>query len=871
MKSKLITACAVSAVIASWQVSATASKPSIDWAPQDYSFVQVNLDGQGSYKDLVTTKTAVDISIKWNAWSGTGGDSYKVYFDDLMVDEGSLSAGTKSGVISFSYKDSGRHNLTIALCDTDDCVRSDGKAIVIADTDGGHLQPLTMDVNPNNKTYQHQQDTVVGAYFVEWGIYGRDFDVSNIPAQNLTHLLYGFIPICGENESLKQIENGNSWRALQKACGGSADYEVVVHDPWAAFQKALPGINSSDPIRGTYAQIMALKQRYPDLKVLPSVGGWTLSDPFHGFTDKANRDTFVASMKTFLQTWKFYDGVDIDWEFPGGSGPNPDLGDPINDGPAYIALMQELRTMLDGLEADTGREYQLTSAIGVGYDKIEDVDYAQAIQHMDYIFAMSYDFFGGWNNVTGHQTGLYCGEHLTTGECDGTGLDDAGEPRKGPAYTANNGVQQLLAQGVPAGQIVVGTAMYGRGWEGVMPENTVGGNPMTTQGTGKLTGTTANGVWEPGIQDYKGLKKAMIGATGDGINGFETFYDEQAEAAYVWNKSSGKLVTYDSPRSVNAKGQYVRSLGLAGLFAWEIDADNGDILNAMHDGLAGGTPVNHKPVVQLTSTYTVNAGDSLIIAATATDSENDPLSYSWAVDTVLSATGSNTDTVTIIAPNVSQDTEYELTISVSDTKATVNKTTIVTVLAVGIPNNPPEIEALADISIDESKSADINVIATDVDNDSLTYSWTVPAGLTLQGSGANVTLLAGDVTQDTDITVSVAVSDGKATISESFKVTVKNTGGSGDTTWNANTVYNAGDKVKYEGIEYRAKWWTKDNRPDAGGPWEEVVTDGGQVGDWKAASIYNGGDQVMHDNDKYQAKWWTKGDVPGTADVWKKL
>ncbi|TMP84968.1 chitinase, partial [Pseudoalteromonas ruthenica] len=92
-------------------------------------------------------------------------------------------------------------------------------------------------------------------------------------------------------------------------------------------------------------------------------GGWTLSDPFHGFTEKANRDTFVASMKKFLKTWKFYDGVDIDWEFPGGGGPNGNLGDPIKDGPAYVALMQELRAMLDGLEAETGRKYELTSAI----------------------------------------------------------------------------------------------------------------------------------------------------------------------------------------------------------------------------------------------------------------------------------------------------------------------------------------------------------------------------------------------------------------------------------------------------------------------------------------------------------------------------
>lgn len=866
MKNKLLVAYAISTVLASWQAQATASKPSIDWKPQEYSFVQVNLDAQGSYKDLVSAQEQVNISIKWNAWSGTGGDSYRVYFDEVLVNEGSLSAGSKSGIINFPYTKSGRHNLTIALCDTDGCTRSDGKAIVIADTDGGHLQPLTMDVDPNNQDYQHQQDTVVGAYFVEWGIYGRDFDVSNIPAKNLTHILYGFIPICGANESLKEIENGNSWRALEKACQGSSDYEVVIHDPWAAVQKTLPGINASDPIRGTYAQLMALKQRYPDLKILPSVGGWTLSDPFHGFTTKANRDTFVASVKKFLQTWKFYDGVDIDWEYPGGSGPNPDLGDPINDGPAYIALMQELRAMLNELEADTGREYQLTSAIGVGYDKIQDVDYGQAIQHMDYLFAMSYDFYGGWNNVTGHQTGIYCGEHLSAGECDGTGFDDEGNPRKGPAYTADNGIQKLLAQGIPAEQIVLGTAMYGRGWEGVLPENTINDNPMTTEGTGKLTGSTANGVWEAGIQDYKGIRKVMIDAAGNGINGFETFYDEQAEAAYVWNKTSGKLVTYDSPRSVNAKGKYVRSLGLAGLFAWEVDADNGDILNAMHEGLAGGTPVNHKPVVQLTSAYTLNIGDSLAIQATATDSDNDPLTYSWAVDNNLSPINITTDTVSITAPAVSENTDYLLTISVSDGIATVKKSTRVTVLAEGTGNNPPQVSPIADFNLTELTTATVAVSATDPENDTLTYSWNVPAGLTNQGSGASISLTAGEVTEDTLYEVTVTISDGINSVDEGFIVTVTNIDGGG-TTWDAGTVYNTGDKVFYNDVEYVAKWWTQGDIPSDGGAWQKV-----SVGDeWEATVAYNGGAEVNHKGSRYQAKWWTQGDEPGVADVWKKL
>ncbi|MCV5960625.1 glycosyl hydrolase family 18 protein, partial [Escherichia coli] len=85
----------------------------------------------------------------------------------------------------------------------------------------------------------------------------------------------------------------------------------------------------------------------PDLKIIPSIGGWTLSDPFFDFVDKKNRDTFVASVKKFLKTWKFYDGVDIDWEFPGGGGAAADKGDPVNDGPAYSELVSELRLTLD--------------------------------------------------------------------------------------------------------------------------------------------------------------------------------------------------------------------------------------------------------------------------------------------------------------------------------------------------------------------------------------------------------------------------------------------------------------------------------------------------------------------------------------------
>ncbi|KAF7764190.1 chitinase [Pseudoalteromonas citrea] len=820
MKLKQLTAL-IGLALASGAVMAAPSTPSLDWKPQQYSFVEVNLDGNGSYKDIVTAKDVVTVELKWNAWSGAGGDGYKVYFDDMLVNEGTLPAGTKSGVVTFPYSKSGRHNVYLELCEGTTCARSAGKPIVIADTDGGHLAPLPMNVDPNNKNYGTKPGMVTGTYFVEWGIYGRDFDVTQVPAQNLSHILYGFIPICGANESLKEIENGNSWRALQKACGGSADYEVVIHDPWAAVQKALPGVDSKDPIRGTYSQLMALKQRYPDLKILPSVGGWTLSDPFHGFTEKANRDTFVASMKKFLKTWKFYDGVDIDWEFPGGGGPNGNLGDPVKDGPAYVALMQELRAMLDGLEAETGRTYELTSAIGAGYDKIEDVDYQAASQYMDYIFAMTYDFYGGWNNVTGHQTALYCGSHLSTDECNGTGLDDNGEPRKGPAYTTDNAIQLLLQQGVNSKKIVVGAAMYGRGWEGVFDANTtISGNPMTAPGNGKFTGSKAQGVWEAGIMDYKGVVANLIGASGTGINGYEVGYDEQAEGGYAWNRSSGKLLTFDTPRSVKAKGAYVNTHNLGGLFSWEIDADNGDILNAMHDGLAGGVPTNRLPVVTVDSQVTIEAGASAVVSASATDADRDPLSYSWAGDAALVLTNANSASVSVAVPAVTVDTQYALSVTVSDGKGQVTRNVVVTAKVAG-SNTAPVLAPIANVTLEELASVSVAASASDADNDALTYNWTVPAGLTVSGTGANVTLSAGEVTTDKTYQVSVSVSDGQASASQTFDVTVTDKAAGGDT-WQADKVYVGGDTCVYGGVTYQAKWWTRGEEPGKAQVWKAL-------------------------------------------------
>lgn len=813
---------------------AAPTAPSIDMYGSNnlqFSKIELAMETTSGYNDMVKYHEKAKIAVKFNQWSGTSGDTYNIYFDGVKVATGAITGSQTTA--SFEYGQGGLYQMEIEACDATGCSKSAPAQITIADTDGSHLAPLVMNIDPNNKTYNTDPNTVVGTYFVEWGIYGRDYTVDNLPADNLTHILYGFIPVCGPNESVKSV-GGNSYNALMTACNGVNDYEVVIHDPWAAFQKSFKqaGHEYSTPIKGNYAMMMALKQRNPDLKIIPSIGGWTLSDPFFDFTTKANRDTFVASVKKFLNTWKFYDGVDIDWEFPGGGGAAADLGDPVNDGPAYIALMAELRAMLDELEAETGRTYELTSAIGVGYDKIEDVNYGEAIQYMDYIFAMTYDFYGGWNNVLGHQTALNCGNFMRPGQCDGSGIDENGEPYKGPAYTTDNGIQLLLAQGVPANKLVVGTAMYGRGWEGVLPSTLSDpSDPMTGVGNGKLKGSTAQGVWEDGVIDYKGIKANMLGANNQGINGFEYGYDEQAEAPYVWNRTSGQLITFDDDRSVKAKGAYVRSLGLAGLFSWEIDADNGDILNAMHEGLAGGTtdPVNRKPTASAGADITVEGPASVTLDGSASkDSDGTITSYAWTQTsgTTVALTNANTAVASFDVLEVAQTETFTFSLTVTDNEgATSTDSVVVTVNAkdTGPVNTAPDaaISAPAEVNAGDVVVVDASG-STDADNDTLSFTWDVPAELNATIQGASVSFVAADYTQDTLLNFSVTVSDGTETSVASASVKVLKTttgGGTCSNAWDANTIYNGGDQVTQGNTLWEAKWWTKGDDPSKSGQW----------------------------------------------------
>src|SRR3954467_7876925 len=179
----------------------------------------------------------------------------------------------------------------------------------------------------------------VVAYFTDWGVYGRNYQVKNIEtsgaAAKLTHIMYAF-----GNTTNGQCSIGDSYADYDKAYT-AADSVDGVADTW------------DQPLRGNFNQLKKLKAKHPGLKVIWSFGGWSWSA---GFTQAAaNPTAFANSCYNLVNDPRWagvFDGIDIDWEYPNACGLQCDSSGPA----AYNKVISALRTKF-------GTSAVITSAI----------------------------------------------------------------------------------------------------------------------------------------------------------------------------------------------------------------------------------------------------------------------------------------------------------------------------------------------------------------------------------------------------------------------------------------------------------------------------------------------------------------------------
>ena len=69
-------------------------------------------------------------------------------------------------------------------------------------------------------------------------------------------------------------------------------------------------------------------------------------------------------------------------------------------------MLRDLRTALDDLSARTGRHFEVSIATAGGEEKLVNLNLEGIDPYVDFYNVMTYDFHGGWENVTGHQAAM---------------------------------------------------------------------------------------------------------------------------------------------------------------------------------------------------------------------------------------------------------------------------------------------------------------------------------------------------------------------------------------------------------------------------------------------------------------------------------
>jgi chitinase len=398
-------------------------------------------------------------------------------------------------------------------------------------------------------------------YFIQWGIYGRAFFVKNLDtsgaARRLTHVNYAFGNVAPNAAGEVTCASGDVWADYQRPVGAEESVDGV-GDLWG------------EPLNGNLGQLLKLKAKHPNLKVMMSLGGWTWSKYFSDAALTAqSRATLVAScVDMFIKgnlpslgpgesggpgsAAGVFDGIDVDWEWPASEGNAGNIIRP-EDKANFTLLLAEFRRQLDGYGRQTGRHYELSAFLPAAPAKIEVGFESRIFRHLDFATVQGYDFHGTWESVTNHQSAI---------------REPAAAPIS-PDFSIDRAVRAWLAAGAPRRKLVVGIPYYGQGWTGVSG----GGDGLFQPSTGPAAGT-----WGPGNEDYKRL------ATLAG-NGFTVHRDLRAGHAWLFDGTT--LWTFDDPLTVLQKTVYIRLQGLGGAMVWELSGDdaNATLTKTIHLGL----------------------------------------------------------------------------------------------------------------------------------------------------------------------------------------------------------------------------------------------------------------------------------------------
>ncbi|KAH6645515.1 chitinase 18-4 [Truncatella angustata] len=298
----------------------------------------------------------------------------------------------------------------------------------------------------------------------------------------------------------------------------------------------------------------------PGTKVMVAIGGWGDTEGFSiAARTEQNRHRFAANVAAMIRGTGA-DGVDIDWEYPGGNGedykqvPNSDKAWEIE---AYPLLMSAIRKAI-------GPEKLVSAAVpGLLRDMLafSPTTLPSIMDEVDFLNVMTYDLMNRRDNVTKHHTGV---------------------------QLSLDAIKQYTENGASTEKLNLGIAFYvkyfriSQGNHEMCLKDPVGcpTGLMEDPETGADLGKTGGFSWHDSVPHEAKLSftKALTDGTYDNIRGGYYYFD--TKQSLWW--------TFDNPDAILKKFPViVMDMKLGGVFAWGLGEDAPDFkhLRAVNLGI----------------------------------------------------------------------------------------------------------------------------------------------------------------------------------------------------------------------------------------------------------------------------------------------
>ena len=299
------------------------------------------------------------------------------------------------------------------------------------------------------------------------------------------------------------------------------------------------GIYNGELVLSSYLnKELILSYREKGVRIGLAIGGWGADGFSQAVRTADSRTKFVKSIMKVIKEYQF-DGIDIDWEYPGTgvAGIEYHSSDKNN----LTLFCQELSKAMKSYRED------LILSIAIA-PTIAYYDLAALNKYIDIFNVMTYDFAMG--SKAAHDSNLYGYGSTTT--------------------SMSNSVE-FVKRYVDADKIIPGAAFYTRrGY-------------FASEANQKLGASLSISMSHTPLS-YGELTKMLL----DNPDIVES-YDEEAEAAYIIHNRW--FYSYDNPRSIKAKCDYVKENNLGGLMCWDLTDDYineegiGVLVNAMYENL----------------------------------------------------------------------------------------------------------------------------------------------------------------------------------------------------------------------------------------------------------------------------------------------